>query len=109
MIVQRRSGWLMAAIALLALASAVIHFQLMLPKIDPIFTLNALGYIGLTAAYCFKLPVLEKFPKLVRFAFIGYTLLTILLWVFMGQRDVTGYITKGIEILLVLCLVFDRP
>jgi hypothetical protein len=109
MLTNRKLGFLQYAILLLALATAAIHFSLMLPKIDPIFTLNAVGFIGLAVALYFQLPILKNYPKAVRIFFIGYTLLTILLWVFIGQRSLIGYSAKLIEVLLVICLFKERP
>lgn len=109
MATNQKLGFLQFAILLLALATAVIHFSLMFPKIDPLFTLNAIGFIGLAAALYFPLPVFKNFPKGVRIFFIGYTLLTIFLWIFMGQREFIGYLTKGIELLLLICLFMERP
>lgn len=109
MIANRKLGLLQYAVLLLAIAAAAIHFSLMLPKIDPMFTLNAIGYIGLAAALYFSLPVLKKYPKYVRIFFIGYTLLTILLWILIGQRGMIGYLTLIIEFLLVVCLFIERP
>jgi hypothetical protein len=106
---NRKLGFLQFAILLLSLATAIIHFSLMLPKIDPMFTLNAIGFIGLAVALYFPLPVLKNYPKGVRIFFIGYTLLTILLWILIGQREMVGYLAKIIEVVLVGCLFFERP
>jgi hypothetical protein len=109
MVVNRKFGNLQYMIMLLALATAAIHFSLMLPKIDLIFTLNAIGFIGLATALYFQLPFLKNYPKVVRIFFIGYTGLTIFLWILMGERSLLGYSAKVIEVLLMVCLFFERP
>lgn len=100
-------GWRQSAIILLALATAAIHISLFFP--DVMFILNGLGYIALTAAIFLPIPFLRQNRKLVRLAFMAYTLITILLWVAFGMRTPLGYITKGIEVLLLGLLAFERP
>jgi hypothetical protein len=109
MVTNRKLGFLQFVILLLALVTAIIHFSLMLPKIDLLFTLNAIGFIGLAVALDFPLPVLKNYPKGVRLFFIGYTILTILLWILMGQRIFIGYLALGIEVLLSVCLFLEKP
>ena len=97
-------------IILLTLATAGIHFSLLFP--DPMFMLNAIGYLSLLAAYFLPVPIFRKYHAYVRWAFIGFTLVTILAWILMGDKSwpggALGYITKGIEILLVIFLFTDR-
>lgn len=106
-------GLLQVGIVLLALSTAAIHLFLGLSSSDPttmvMFTLNGLGYIGLLAAMYLRVPVLYKYPRLVRFLFVGYTLLTILLWVIMGERTTIGYSATTIEALLVILLFMEKP
>ena len=109
MLTNQKLGFLQYGILFLAFSSAAIHFTLMLPKIDPMFTLNAIGFIGLAVALYFPIPILKNYPKQVRIFFIGYTLLTIFLWILIGQRGMVGYLTQVIEILLVVCLFIERP
>ena len=109
MLTNRKLGILQYVVLLLAIATAAIHFSLMLPKIDPMFTLNAIGFIGLAVALYFPLPILKNYPKHVRIFFIGYTLVTIFLWILIGQRSMVGYLTQVIEILLVFSLFIERP
>lgn len=101
-----------AVIILLALATAVVHFTLAMASTDMtttvMFTLNFLGYIAMVAAYFLPLPFLRRYHGLVRVAFIGYTLLTIALWVVMGMRTPIGYADKAVEVLLVVLLLTDR-
>jgi len=108
---QRRSGVVSVGIMLFALVTAGIHFYLGVQSemVLVMFILNAFGYVGLLAAMYLNLPFFRQRRRLVRYAFIGYTLLTILLWVIMGERTLLGYITKTAEVLLVALLFMERP
>jgi hypothetical protein len=95
------------AILGLAAAAAAIHFSLLFP--DPVFIMNGLGFLVLLAAYLLPVPWLEKRRRLVRLAFIAYTLVTIAAWIAIGDKSMPlGYISKGIEILLIIALLTDR-
>jgi hypothetical protein len=96
-------GALRAGIALLTLATALIHLQLNFP--DPMFILNGLGYLALLAALF--LPSLARYRGLIRRALIGYTALTILLWLLLGARTPIGYMDKVIEIVLIALLLIE--
>jgi hypothetical protein len=91
-------------IILFALATAILHLSLF-P--DPGFTLNGLGYIGLLGAYFLPVSFFQQRHKLVWWALVGYTILTIVLWVIMGNKEfvagtssATGYYAKAAELLL---------
>lgn len=92
----------------LTILTAFIHFSLMLPKIDLMFTLNGLGYLGLLVLFFTPLNFLQKYHGWIRILFIGYTLLTILLWVIFGMRSIQGYIAKLSEIGIIILLLIDR-
>lgn len=106
---QPRVGFMQIVIILLALIAAGIHLQLLFP--DVVFILNGLGYLGLTAAYFLPLPIpfFRERKRLVRFALIGYTALTLILWLVIGERTPLGLFTAGVEVLLVVLLFFQRP
>lgn len=97
-------------IILLTLATAGIHFSLLFP--DLMFILNGLGYLALLAAYFLPIPLARQNRGLVRWAFIGFTLLTILAWVAIGDKSwpagALGYATKAIELVLLSLLLADR-
>ena len=100
-------------IILFALATAILHIGLF-P--DIMFTLNGLGYLALLAAYFLPLPFLQQRRNLVWWIFVGYTALTIILWVIMGDKNfvagtssATGYYAKVAELLLLGFLFADRP
>ncbi len=98
-------------IALLALATALIHLYLnvMLGSIDPMMTLNGLGYLALAAAYALGLFAGRR--KLLVLAFIAFTAVTILGWVALGDKSFStalgqiGWLDKAIEIGLLGCLL----
>jgi hypothetical protein len=107
----RSPVFLAVPIALLAIATALIHFYLnvMLGSIDPMMTLNGLGYLALTAAY-----VLGWFAdrrKWLLLAFIAFTAVTILGWAALGDKSFStmlgqvGWLDKIVEVGLLACLV----
>ena len=74
-------------------------------SIDPLFTLNGIGYLVLLAAFLGKIPQLVKKQKLVHYLFMGFALLTILAFFRFGDMgDIVGWITKIDESLLVVAL-----
>ena len=98
------------------LATALLHLSL-LAKMgpDPI-ALNGLGYLGLLGAYFLPMQIFQKNHKLVWWAMLGYTVLTIILWVVMGDKNfvagtssATGYYAKTAEVFLIGFLLADRP
>lgn len=100
-------------IILFTLATAVLH-MILFP--DIMFTLNGLGYLALLAAYFLPIPFLQQRHNLVWWALVGYTTLTIILWVIMGDKNfvagtssATGYYAKAAELLLLAFLFADRP
>jgi hypothetical protein len=100
-------------IVLFALATALLHISLF-P--DIMFTLNGLGYIGLLAAYFLPIAFFQERHQLVWWALVGYTVLTIVLWVIMGDKNfvagtssATGYYAKAAELLLLAFLWADKP
>jgi len=92
-------------IALLTLATALVHLQLNFP--DPVFILNGLGYLALLAALVLPVPRVARHRNAVRWVLMGYTALTIFLWVLFGARIPIGYIDKAIEIALILLLLLE--
>ena len=100
-------------IILFAVATAILHITLF-P--DIMFTLNGLGYLGLLGAYFLPISFFQQRHNLVRWALVGYTALTIILWVIMGEKNFSastssmiGYYAKAAELLLIGFLLADRP
>ncbi len=71
------------------------------------FILNGLGYLTLLAALYLPVPQVARYRKTARWALIGYTALTISLWILLGARTPIGYIDKIIEISLILLLLVE--
>lgn len=100
-------------IILFTIATAILHI-ILFP--DIMFTLNGLGYLALLAAYFLPIPFLQQRHNLVWWALVGYTALTLILWVIMGDKNfvagtssATGYYAKVAELFLLGFLFADRP
>ena len=98
------------ALIVLTIITALIHFERAIqdPDIRILFILNGLGYFVLLAA--FYMPAFQRFHKLVRWTFIVYTAVTILLyfvWVAMsGEWTIPlGPIAKLAEAAMILILL----
>jgi hypothetical protein len=92
-------------IVVLTIITALVHLSLNFP--DPVFILNGLGYLTLLAALYLPVPQLESHRNLVRWVLVGFTALTIFLWILFGMRGPLGYADKAIEIVLILLLLLD--
>lgn len=96
---------LQIGIAVMTLGTALIHFRLNFP--DPVFILNGLGYLTLLAALFLPVPQLANRRNVVRWVLVGYTGLTIFLWILFGLRVPIGYADKVIEVVLIVLLLLD--
>lgn len=103
-------------IVIATLATALLHLSLF-SKLgpDPI-VLNGLGYLGLLGAYFLPIPFFQQRHKLVWWVLLGYTVLTFILWIVMGDKDFVagtssaiGYYAKIAELFLMGLLWFDKP
>ena len=104
-------------IIIFTLATALLHLSL-LPRLglDPI-ALNGLGYLALLGAYFLPIPFFQERRRLVWWAFLGYTVLTLILWVILGDKNFTfdfsnaaiGYYAKAAELFLIGFLLADKP
>ena len=103
-------------IILSTLATAFLHLSLYpILGLDPIF-LNGFGYLALLGAYFLPIPFLQQKHKLVWWALFGYTVLTIILWVVLGDKQFVagtssaiGYYAKAAEVILLAFLWSDKP
>jgi hypothetical protein len=104
-------------IILATLVTAYIHLSLYpyYGRPDPI-VLNGLGYLGLLGAYILPIALFQQKHKLVWWVMVGYTVLTIILWVVMGNKDFSanaasqaGYYAKAAELVLLGFLFADKP
>ncbi len=100
------NGPLRIGVILLTTGTAVIHLYLGLQGF-PLFILNGLGYLALLAALILPIPVISDYRSLTRWVLVGYTALTIFLWILVGARNSIGYVDKIIEIVLVAFLVLE--
>lgn len=103
------------AIVILTAATAVIHITLAFVALGAgdmttfiMFVLNGLAYLILLAAYYLPLPLARDYPRMVRWAFIALTAVTILAWVAIGARNTIGYVDKLIELALIALLLTDK-
>lgn len=104
-------------ILVFGLATAFLHLYLAskMGLFDPI-VLNGVGYIGLLGAYFLPIPFFQQRHKLVWWVLVGYTILTIILWAIMGDKNFVfgfssaaiGYYAKAAELLLLFFLWRDR-
>ncbi len=106
-----RFGPLQIGIILLTLVTASVHLvalNILMGGFDVVFTLNGLGYLALLAAMFLPLPFFKENHSLVRWAMIGFAILTILAWIVIGDKSwpagALGYFTKLDEIVLVILL-----
>src|SRR5690554_1081720 len=95
-VAQTRIGPLQLGILVLALATALIHIMLAIPTNLILFYLNGLGYIALAVALL--LPQLAPYRRLIRYALMAFTAVTIIGWAVAGERSTIAYIDKLIEV-----------
>ncbi len=100
-----------AVIIILTVATALIHFRqaFLFPTPDPLFILNGLGYLGLLAALYLPIPQLSGYKRIIRFALIGFTALTFVLFFILtgGVGTSIAYIDKTIEAILIVLLAIE--
>ncbi|MBI3167891.1 MAG: hypothetical protein HYZ22_05400 [Chloroflexi bacterium] len=78
--------------------------------------LNGFGSLALLGAYFLPIPFFRKRRPIVYWTIIGYTLLTIVLWIFLGDKAFNfantswiGYFAKVSEMFLLVFMGFDLP
>lgn len=104
----RTAGALLTiAIVGLALATANIHLGLG----GFLFTMNGLGYLGLAALFVIGATVSHPLVRTLSWAprvmLAGYAAMTIAGYLVMGPYFTLGWITKGIEIMLIALVTVD--
>ena len=104
-------------IILSTLVTGLLHlFLLTQLGLDPI-ALNGFGYLTLLGAYFLPISFFQQRHNLVWWAYIGYTALTFVLWIILGDKNFTfdfstaaiGYYAKTAELFLMGFLLADRP
>jgi hypothetical protein len=117
-------------ILIAGLVTAFLHFGAAFDKVlfpagpDVLFTLNALGYLGLLGAYFLPIKFFQDRHKLIWQALFGYTILTIVAWLVIwvgfnvirdGQpffalpESYYGIPAKITEIILLWAMWSERP
>lgn len=104
---QSRLGAVQFAILLLVLATGLIHLWKGISDGLLMFIANGLGYLALAAVGYLPIPPLANLKVLARWALLAFTVVTIVGWVLIGERSAIGYITKAIEVVLVILLIGD--
>jgi hypothetical protein len=103
-------GTLRTIIAILTVITAVIHLFLgsrdLSSGFGVLFILNGVGYLVLLYALLRPFSFLEGQRTLVHYAFMAFTAVTILAWLFLNGdfSNPIGLITKIDEVLLVAAL-----
>ncbi len=95
------------AVIVLTLVTALIHLvvlNILLRSVSIPFTLNGLGFLVLL--FVFLTPsILPAQRRLIHYAFMAYTAVTILAWLLQGDPgEILGIITKLVEVLLIVAL-----
>jgi hypothetical protein len=103
-------------IILATLATALLHLSLLSQLGPDPIALNGLGYLALLGAYFLPIPLLQQRHRLVWWALMGYTVLTFVLWIILGDKNFVpgtssaiGYYAKVAELFLMGFLLADRP
>lgn len=113
------TGSLKGAIITLTIITAIVHLYISLSNglftgtglgatsLPLLWLLNGLGYLALLVAL--YLPALAFIRSIVRWILAGYAALTVIVWVVVTQAafDQLDYLTKLIEIALVVVLIVD--
>ena len=105
---SRAAGALLTtAIVGLALTAGYIHLGLG----GFLFTMNGLGYLGLAALFVIGAavshPLARTFSWAPRVMLAGYAAATISAYLVMGPYFTLGWITKGIEVVLIALIAID--
>ena len=91
----------------LTLATAIAHLTLG----GMLFTLNGLGYLALGAAYLVAtvapVPTLRRFAWLPSLGLAAFASVTIVAYLVIGPYFTLGWVTKGIEVAIVLLVIVD--
>lgn len=91
----------------LTLATAIVHLTLG----GTLFLLNAAGYLALGAAYlvgvALPMPAVRRFSWLPRAGLAAFATVTIVAYLVIGPYFTLGWVTKGIEVAIVLLVIAD--
>ena len=91
----------------LTLATAIVHLTLG----GTLFLLNAAGYLALGVAYlvgaAMPMPAVRRFSWLPRAGLAAFASITIVAYLVIGPYFTLGWVTKGIEVAIVLLVIAD--
>ena len=91
----------------LTLATAVIHLSLG----GTLFLLNAAGYLALGATYLLAsvlpMPAVRRLAWLPRLGLAAFAAVTIVAYLVIGPHFTLGWVTKAIEIAIVMLVIAD--
>ena len=91
----------------LTLATALVHFSLGATE----FLLNGAGYLALGAAYLaaavLPIPAVQRFGWLPRVGLAGFAAVTIVAYLVIGPYFMLGWVTKGIELAIIMLVVTE--
>ena len=91
----------------LTLATAIIHLTLG----GTLFLLNAAGYLALAAAYLvaavMPMPAVRRLSWLPRAGLAAFASVTIVAYLVIGPYFTLGWVTKGIELAIVMLVIAD--
>ena len=91
----------------LTLATANSHFTLG----GTLFLLNAAGYLALAAAYLvaavMPMPAVRRLSWLPRAGLAAFASVTIVAYLVIGPYFTLGWVTKGIELAIVMLVIAD--
>ena len=111
---QPTRGAASALVVVLTLAAAAIHFYLVPDEFNKgatgygtLFILTGVGYLAALALMYLPLSVLAPFHGLGRILMVGIAVASIIAYISLGYFDTLGWVTKGIEALLVLAVGAD--
>jgi hypothetical protein len=71
------------------------------------FIANGLGYFALATAAYLPIAALAKYRRLARWALLVFIAVTIIGWVFIGERSAIGFTDKAIEVVLIVLVYLD--
>ena len=96
-------------LGIVALAATTAYVHLTLGGL--LFLLNGLGYAGLIVLVVVGAivphPLVTRFDWFPRLALIGFTAMTIAGYLVIGPYFALGWITKGVELALIVLVVLD--
>lgn len=91
----------------LTIATAIIHFSLG----GTLFLLNAAGYLALGTAYlvaaALPMPAVRRVSWLPRVGLAAFASVTIVAYLVIGPYFTLGWVTKGIEVAIVMLVIAD--